>query len=82
MPFIPKWLITIACPIIGIPLWMFVVTQAIGLAPSASLFINLGTEITSLEDLGLSLNMVAILASLALLSLTPTWCNKEKNRDD
>lgn len=78
VPFIPKWLVTIASPIIGVPLDTFIITAIVGLTPHNTIHVMAGIKIASAEGIGLSFTSLLILLSIALLFMIPTFFNKKE----
>ncbi|CAG9320082.1 unnamed protein product [Blepharisma stoltei] len=82
MPFVPKWIMTMSSPIIGVSFNTFLVTAVLGLLPHIFIFVNTGTTLTSISDLGLNRYSILSLAGLAALSLLPTFFTKKTVQDE
>ena len=71
-PILPNWFINISSPIIGISKPIFVSASFFGLIPANAIYINSGMTLSSIHEVGLSLNSVLFLFALGVLSLLPT----------
>ena len=71
-PIIPNWLINLCAPIIGVNVVPFVIATFLGLVPANFLYISSGISLTSMQEVGLDYQSIALLIILGGLALIPT----------
>ncbi|XP_058810898.1 transmembrane protein 41B [Phymastichus coffea] len=72
-PLLPNWFINLASPVVGVPMWPFILGTFLGVAPPSFVAIQAGqtlNKLTSSTD-AFSLNSIILLIVFALLSLVP-----------
>ncbi len=73
VPVFPFFLVNVVAAVFAVPVWVFLLTTAVGIAPAVFLYNSIGRQLgtmTSLDGL-LSPGAVATLLALAALSLLP-----------
>ena len=69
-PVVPYWLVNLAMGLTTMPTWKYVALTVPGLLPAASIYVNAGTQLATIEKPGdiISLNLIL---TLLLLSFFP-----------
>ena len=75
-PVTPNYIVNITSPWVGVPLWTFWLTMAIGLSPYNYATVAAGATITSIQDdfKPMNLNLFVKLSFVALVALLPALC--------
>ena len=84
-PLLPNWFISVASPILGIPLRHFVAATFLGLMPANYLHVTTGVGLMELEQGAtdaegkspVNLRALGFLFCVAFLALLPTLCKKQ-----
>lgn len=82
-PFLPNFFINLAAPLLGVPLFHFVVATFFGIMPATFMHVSAGQQLAQLSDLGGSgaLARLALLSLLGGLVLLPTWPPVQRRLD-
>ncbi|BFZ04804.1 hypothetical protein BsWGS_07843 [Bradybaena similaris] len=78
-PFLPNWFINITSPVIDVPLSIFFLGTALGVAPPSFVFIQAGTTLNKLTSTSeaWSWTNVGLLAVFAVLAVLPVLFKKQ-----
>uniref|UniRef100_T1GSW7 VTT domain-containing protein n=1 Tax=Megaselia scalaris TaxID=36166 RepID=T1GSW7_MEGSC len=82
-PILPNWLINLCAPVVGVPLYPFVLGTFFGVAPPSVLAIQAGKTLQTMTTASgtFSWTNVAILSASAALAIVPIFFkNKVKNK--